>query len=77
MQSHNSKSNATKRAEGRKMSENDLTREEMAVLTQMISKASRFAISGVAEMVGREVEISTFNLRWVSAEQFSSILKNP
>jgi len=54
-----------------------LGQEELAVLTRLISKATLNAISGIAEMIGRDVEVRAINLRQIRPENVAAFLKDP
>ena len=54
-----------------------LSQEETAILGKLISKASRRAISGIGEMVGRDVEVTTLNMKQISICNATELLKNP
>jgi chemotaxis protein CheC len=55
----------------------ELEEEEVAVLSRLISKATLNAISGIAEMIGRDIAVRAVNLREIPLEELGVFLKNP
>jgi chemotaxis protein CheC len=66
-----------KRKGGDKVGPKELSQEELSILTRLISKATLNAISGIAEMIGRDVEVRAVNLRQLTAENVPAFLKDP
>ena len=54
-----------------------LTDKDMSVLSRLISKATLNAISGVAEMIGRDLAVRAVNLREIASDHVGAILKDP
>lgn len=53
------------------------TQGEVSILTQLISEATRNAVSGIADMVGREVQVISGDHRRVPARDVGELLRNP
>ena len=58
------------------MTEIQLNQEELSILTRLISRATRNAISGIARMVNRDVEVKTLYMRRIPAQKVTSYLQN-
>jgi chemotaxis protein CheC len=56
---------------------NELSPDELSILSRLISKATLNAISGMAKMIGRDVEVRAINLRELTAETLPDFLKDP
>ena len=59
------------------MAHEELSPEELSILSRLISKATLNAISGMAKMIGRDVEVRAVNLRQLTAETLPDFLKDP
>ena len=59
------------------MQKKRFTADETTILNNLISKASRHAISGIAEMVKREVEVETVNPKQIQISKIKTLLKDP
>jgi len=60
-----------------KLVQSDFEANDVLILTTLITKASRNAIAGIANMVGRDIEVNTANLRQMPAKNVGAMLKNP
>ncbi len=59
------------------LSLDDLNEDEVSSLSNMISRATKHAVSGIASMVGSDVSITTAEPRQISASKAGELLKNP
>ena len=59
------------------MAQKELSKEELSILTRLISKATFNAISGMAEMIERDVEVRAINLRQLTVGTLPDFLKDP
>lgn len=59
------------------MAHKELSPDELSILSRLISKATLNAISGMAKMIGRDVEVRAVNLRQLTAETLPDFLKDP
>ena len=53
-----------------------LSKNDSSILTKLISRATSNAISGLAGMVGRDVEVHTTKTKQIPASNVSSLLRN-
>ncbi|MDY6835941.1 MAG: chemotaxis protein CheX [Chloroflexota bacterium] len=59
------------------MQKKRFTADETTILNNLISKASRNAISGIAEMVKRDVEVETVNPKQIQISKIKTLLRDP
>lgn len=59
------------------LSLDSLSSAEVSILSGLMSNAAQNAISGIAGMVGREVEVTTGNHRQIPAKDVAELLRNP
>ncbi len=51
-----------------------LTEDNMAVWTWLVSKGISNALSGLSQMVGHKIEVTSLDLKWLPAKDAAGLL---